>query len=135
MSICQYWIGYKDYLGRVFGLSGPRPRALISGAHKSFIKLNLLVKAQWQWSCARYFQWFTGYLNHVDLLMSYVHVLKKLPQCLMCTWVVLWILFNDLSLHRIEISYEYFSSKICSTNPKCIIVSIRYLICYIIAIS
>ena len=31
-----------------------------------------------------YFQWFTGYLKHVDLLMSHVHVLKKLPHCLIC---------------------------------------------------
>ena len=33
-----------------------------------------------------------GYLNHVDLLMSHVHVLMKLPHWLMCTYVVLWIL-------------------------------------------
>ena len=25
------------------------------------------------WLCAHYFQWFTGYLQHVDLLMSHVH--------------------------------------------------------------
>ena len=25
-----------------------------------------------------YFQWFTRYSNHVDLLMSHVHALKKL---------------------------------------------------------
>ena len=28
---------------------------------------------------------FTGYLNHIDLLMSHVHVLKKLSYCVMCT--------------------------------------------------
>ena len=62
---------------------GPHIRPSARGSHKSFINFNLiLVKAQWLWSCAYYFQWFTGYLNHVDLLMSYVHVLKKLPHCL-----------------------------------------------------
>ena len=80
-------------LFRVFGLSGPRSPALISssrslapGPHKSFNKLNLLlVKAQWLWSCAHYFQWFTVYLNHVDLMTPSVHVLKKPPHGLMCT--------------------------------------------------
>ena len=48
------------------------------GPHKSFNKLNLLlVKIQSLWSCTLYFQWFTGYLNHVDLLMSHVHVFKE----------------------------------------------------------
>ena len=32
-----------------------------------------------------YFQRLTGYLNHVVLFMSRVHVLKKLPYLLMCT--------------------------------------------------
>ena len=87
--------------------------------------------------------------------MSHLHVLKKLPYCLMCTYVVLWIIlcptdkymfkvnnnifsvgcdrqvvvfwiykernicfiikvarpisFSDLSLHRIEISYEHMT--------------------------
>ena len=52
--------------------------------HKSFNKLNLLlVKVQSLWSCAHdahYFQWFTGYLNHVDLLMSHVHIFKETTQ-------------------------------------------------------
>ena len=70
---------------RVFGLFGPRSPPLLSGprppapgSHKSFNKLNLfLVKVQSLWSCAHYFQWFTVYLNHVDLLMSHVHVFKE----------------------------------------------------------
>ena len=28
---------------------------------------------------------FMGYLNHADLLMSHVYVLKKHPYCLLCT--------------------------------------------------
>ena len=28
---------------------------------------------------------FMGYLNHVDLPMPHVHVLKKHPYCLLCT--------------------------------------------------
>ena len=59
----------------VFGLSGPdshiRPSA--TGPLKMFNQLNLLLfKVQSLWSCAHYFQWFTGYLNHVDLVMSHV---------------------------------------------------------------
>ena len=80
---------------RVFGLSGPRPSypALGPRSHKSFNQLNLLLgKVRSLWSCAHYFQWFTGYLKHVVLLMPQVHVLKKLPYFLMCTYVVLWIL-------------------------------------------
>ena len=68
--------------------SGPR-------AHKCFNQFNLLlVKLQSLWSCAHNFQWFTGYLNHDDLLISHVHVLKKLPYCLMCLIV---LLFNCLT--------------------------------------
>ena len=49
---------------------GPRP-------HKSFSQFNLLLGKVWSlWSCAHYFQWFTGYLNHVVLLISKVYVLK-----------------------------------------------------------
>ena len=35
---------------------------------------------------------FMGYLNHVDLLMAHVHVLKKQPYCLMCTSVFLQVI-------------------------------------------
>ena len=50
----------------------------VPGPHKSSNKLNLhLVKVQSLLSCAHYFQWFTGYLNNVDLLMSHVHVFKE----------------------------------------------------------
>ena len=46
-----------------------RPPVFIFG-HKHFNQLNLfLFKVPSIWSCAHYFQWFTGYLNHVDLLM------------------------------------------------------------------
>ena len=58
---------------------GPHIWTSTPSSHKSFNKLNLLLfKVQSLWSCAHYFQWFMGYLNHVDLLMSHVHVLKKL---------------------------------------------------------
>ena len=33
-----------------------------------------------------------GYLNHVDLFMTHAHILKKLPYCLICTYVVFRIL-------------------------------------------
>ena len=77
---------YKKW---VFGLSSLRPSALISGTqslapgpHKVFNQLNfLLFKVQSLWSCAHYFRWFMGYVNHVDLLMSHVHVLRKAPYC------------------------------------------------------
>ena len=63
----------------VWAIRPPAP-----GPHKSFNKRNfLLVKVQSLWSRAHYFQWFTGYLNHIDLLMSHVHVLKKLLYRLM----------------------------------------------------
>ena len=80
-------LGYPD--------PGPLPSYSTIGPwpHKSFNHLNLLlIKGQSLWPYAYYFQWFTGYLNHVDLLMSHVHVLKKLYYCLMCTKVVFWIL-------------------------------------------
>ena len=70
---------------RMFWLSGPRssypalgPWSPAPSPHKSFNKRNhLLVKVQSLWSCAHCFQWFTGYLNHTDLLMSQVHVFKE----------------------------------------------------------
>ena len=58
-----------------------------------FNQFNLLLgKLQSLSSCAHYFQWFTGYLKHVVLLMSQVYVSKKLPYFLTCTSVVLCIL-------------------------------------------
>ena len=61
-----------------------RPAA--PGPKNFFNQLNLLLlKVQSLWSCAHYFQWLMGYLNHVHLLLPHVHVLKKLPYCLMCT--------------------------------------------------
>ena len=77
----------------MFWLSGPYIRSSAPGPQKILNQFNLLLpKAQSLRSCAHYFQWFMGYLNHVGLLMPHVHVLKKLPHCLMCTQVVLWIL-------------------------------------------
>ena len=74
------------YMFRVFGLSGPHMRASAPGPHKIFKQFNfLLFKFQSLSSCAHYFQWFTDHVNHVDFLMQHVHVLKKLPYCLMCT--------------------------------------------------
>ena len=58
---------------RVLGISVCWPTALICGPHKSFSKLNLLVKVQWLWSCVHYFQWFTGCLNDIDLLIPHVN--------------------------------------------------------------
>ena len=59
---------------RVFGLSGPRRPALDPRIHKSFKQLNLLLrKVHSLWSFAHYFQWFTGYLKHVVLLMSQMY--------------------------------------------------------------
>ena len=49
---------------------GPHIRSSAHGPHKSLNKLNLLLaKVQSLWLCAHYFQWLTGYLNHVDLRM------------------------------------------------------------------
>ena len=60
--------------------SSPHIRPSVPGPHKIFIKLSLLlVKFQWRWSCAHYFQWFTGNLNDVDILMSHKHVLDTTP--------------------------------------------------------
>ena len=56
---------------------GPRPSypVLDLWSHKSFNQLNFLLgKVQSLLPCPHYFQWFTGYLNHVVLLMSQVHV-------------------------------------------------------------
>ena len=50
--------------------------------HKSFSQLNLLlVKVQLLWSCAHYFQCFTGYLNHVELFMSHVPIMDVCFNC------------------------------------------------------
>ena len=66
----------------VFGLSGPSD----PGSQKIFNQLNLLLlKVQSLGSYTNYFQWFMDYLKHFDLLMPHVHVLKKLPYCLMST--------------------------------------------------
>ena len=64
-----------------YPVPGSRPSYPAPGprSHKSFNQLNLLLgKVQSLWSCAHYFQWFAGYLNHVILPMSQVHDLKKL---------------------------------------------------------
>ena len=42
----------------------PSENLLMIALVKSLLSLSL---------CAHYFQWFTGYLKHVDLLMSHVH--------------------------------------------------------------
>ena len=52
----------KGSLG--YPVSSPRP-------YKCFNQLNLLLgKVQSLWSWTHYFQWSTGYLNHVVLLIS-----------------------------------------------------------------
>ena len=52
---------------------GPHIRPWAPGPHKSFNQLNLvLFEVQSLWSCAHYFQWFTGCLNHLDLLTLHV---------------------------------------------------------------
>ena len=67
------WVSncHIDNLGCLgYPAPGFRPSYPALGPHKNFNQLNLfLVKVQWLWSCAHYFQWFMGYLNHVDLLM------------------------------------------------------------------
>ena len=79
-----YFMGCLSYLAPGLRPSypsvGPRPTA-----PTKFSTNLLLLKVQLLWLCEHYFQWFIGYLNHVDLFMSHVHVLKKLPYCLMCT--------------------------------------------------
>ena len=61
----------------VLGLFGPRSPAVRSGPRppppiqvSTSSTSSYLVQSLW--SCAHYFQWFTGYLNHVDLLMLHV---------------------------------------------------------------
>ena len=56
-------------------LLAPEPQS-----YKNFNQLNLLLgKVQSIWSYAHYFKWSMGYWNHFVLLISQVHVLKKLP--------------------------------------------------------
>ena len=62
---------------RVFGLSGPRPPVLISGPRP--LKNFKLTQSPPVTMIIVY--GFMGYLNHIDLLMSHVHVLKKHPYC------------------------------------------------------
>ena len=64
----------------MFGLSSIRTsypslesRSPATGPRKIFNQLNLLLlKVQSLWPYAPYIQWFTGYLSHVGLLMTYV---------------------------------------------------------------
>ena len=67
MILFENEIVLSSIFSRVFVLSGPRPSypVLLPRPHKSFNQLNLLLgKVQSLWSCAHYFQWFTGYLNY-----------------------------------------------------------------------
>ena len=50
--------------------------------NKSFNFFGPMITLLWP----HYFQWFTSYLNQVDLRMPHIHVLKKLPYCLM--WIL-----------------------------------------------
>ena len=59
----------------MFASFGPRPSypAPVPSSHKNFNQLNFfLFKVQSLWSCAHYFQWFTGYLNQAELLIWHV---------------------------------------------------------------
>ena len=73
----------KDlFLIRCLSYPAPDPRpsylTLDPGFHKIFNQLKLLLfKVQSLWSCAHYFQWFTGCLNHVDLFMSHEATCSK----------------------------------------------------------
>ena len=59
----------------VFELSAPRHPALISGPHKSFNKLNLLlVRVQSLWSCAHYFWCFTSLHDTKGITSLMLHV-------------------------------------------------------------
>ena len=54
-----------------YPVSDPRP--LASEPHKNFNQFNLfLFKVQSLRSCTHYFQWFKGYLFHVDLLVLHL---------------------------------------------------------------
>ena len=66
----------------VFGLSGPRFSYPALGPLKIF---NQLPPPTWRPVTMIMVYGFMGYLNHVDLLMPHVYVLKKQPYCLMCT--------------------------------------------------
>ena len=77
----HYFIGCLGYPD-----PGPHIRPSDPGSQKIFNQLNLLLlKVQSLGSYTNYFQWFMDYLKHFDLLMPHVHVLKKLPYCLMST--------------------------------------------------
>ena len=71
---CFYcWLWRNNWrLGKCFGYPALDPRPLALGSHKIFNQLNLFLFKVESWSCAHYFRWFTGYLNHVDSLMSHV---------------------------------------------------------------
>ena len=70
----------------MFGLSDPRPSAPQKFSTSS--TSSYLTSSHYDHELCVY----SGYLNHVDLLMPHLHVLKKQPYCLMYTWFVLWIL-------------------------------------------
>ena len=65
-SLAMFWGPRADEMGAGDNGWGPRVEE-----HKRPFKVQSL------WSCAHYFQWFTGYLNHVDLLMLHVAICFK----------------------------------------------------------
>ena len=68
----------------VFGSSFPQPPALEPRPHKTFNQLNLLLgNVQPLWSCAHYFQSFTGYLKPFCFTVTGT-CLKKLPYFSRC---------------------------------------------------
>ena len=68
----RYFVGCLGYPAL-----GPRPLALIkisTSSTSSYFNL-FLFKVKSLWLCAHYFQWFTGHLKHVDLLILHVSYL------------------------------------------------------------
>ena len=79
---------------------------LASVLQKIFNQLNLLlIKVRSLRSSAHYFQWFTGYLNHIGLLMSHVATCFKkttlLFDALLCCFVDLILCPTDKYMSKV----------------------------------
>ena len=103
----------QETISWVFGLSGSQP-------HKSFNQLNLLLVTM--------IMCILLSMVYIDLLMSQVHILKKLSYCLMS------VLFCGFNLWATD---KYMFKVVqCSRNPNRITIALfHYLVCYIIATS
>ena len=63
---------------------------------------------------------FMGYLNHVDLLMSHVHVLKKQPYCVHLSYFVNFFLCpTDKYMFEVnKLVFGYCGSSIYCQNDQ-----------------